>query len=209
MDYTLSVNETRTQVTNRITHQEIVTVKHCKRCQRLLPLKAFHLQLGKHIARCKDCISEQNNRRRQAKTPLEAFLRFVTPLGPNECWLWQGAVSPQGYGKLTYKHKDHRAHRFAHEIFNGPIPSKLVVRHTCHNKLCVNPAHLLIGTDKDNTQDSARDGRLNRKLTAEQVQLFRALYEAGMPIRRIARELSMPYATVRYALQPGTHPYVT
>ncbi|UGO47583.1 HNH endonuclease [Morganella phage vB_MmoP_Lilpapawes] len=35
----------------------------------------------------------------------------------------------------------------------GDIPAGMVVRHTCDNKRCVNPNHLLLGTRKENTHD--------------------------------------------------------
>jgi hypothetical protein len=36
---------------------------------------------------------------------------------------------------------------------------KLVMRHTCDQRLCINPAHLLIGTRMDNIQDMIQRGR--------------------------------------------------
>lgn len=35
----------------------------------------------------------------------------------------------------------------------------LVVRHTCDNRICVNPSHLLLGTNKENTNDMISRGR--------------------------------------------------
>ncbi|AWM31338.1 HNH endonuclease signature motif containing protein [Hymenobacter nivis] len=86
--------------------------------------------------------------------------------GPQgECWLWTAAKGPKGYGhfgvggqrknggRMVY------AHRFAYELANGQIPEGLLVRHSCHNPSCVNPAHLSVGTHTDNMQDMTAAGR--------------------------------------------------
>lgn len=79
---------------------------------------------------------------------------------PNSgCWIWLGYIGPNGYGELRADGRTRRAHRISYEIFNGPIPSGLVVRHRCDNPPCVNPDHLVIGSMKDNTQDMLRRGR--------------------------------------------------
>ncbi len=75
----------------------------------------------------------------------------------SDCVIWKGAKSPSGYGRLS----DNRyAHRAAWEEANGPIPAGMFVCHHCDNPPCVNPAHLFLGTAKDNAQDMARKGRV-------------------------------------------------
>jgi len=53
-------------------------------------------------------------------------------------------------------------HRVAWEIFRGPIPEGKWVLHApheiCGSTQCVNPEHLKLGTAKENTADSIRDG---------------------------------------------------
>lgn len=48
------------------------------------------------------------------------------------------------------------------ELFNGQeMAPELVSRHTCHNRWCVNPKHIIPGTQKENIQDmmdAKRDG---------------------------------------------------
>ena len=87
------------------------------------------------------------------------FWAKVAKPGPDECWLWLGFRSTTGYGQIGLGGKGSRkilAHRYSYELRHGPIPNGLIVRHSCHNSSCVNPAHLLTGTAKDNTQDMLR-----------------------------------------------------
>lgn len=63
--------------------------------------------------------------------------------------------------------------RIVWERANGPIPEGQVMRHLCHNKACVNLAHLAIGTVADNARDSALVGKNSSPLTVEQAAAIR------------------------------------
>lgn len=90
-------------------------------------------------------------------TPEERFWFHVTK-GP-ECWGWSGHTS-KGYGVLTTApHKQEKAHRFSYELHHGPVPRGKQVCHTCDNPPCCNPAHLFVGTQRDNTTDMMEKGR--------------------------------------------------
>jgi hypothetical protein len=51
------------------------------------------------------------------------------------------------------------AHRIAWVMAFGVIENGLYVLHSCDNRPCVNPAHLFLGTQKDNINDMIRKGR--------------------------------------------------
>lgn len=80
------------------------------------------------------------------------------------CWLWTGALSDKGYG--FFKDSDGRqrkAHRWSYEHFKGPIPPGLLVCHTCDVPRCVQPKHLVAGTQKENLAGMLARGRLGRR----------------------------------------------
>jgi hypothetical protein len=110
----------------------------------------------------------------------ERFEEFYIPEPNSGCWLWTGWADKNGYGRLEFEGKRQRAHRIAWEIFKGPVPEGLYVLHRCDVPACVNPEHLFLGTNDDNTADMVEKERQARgerhykaKLTADQVLAIR------------------------------------
>ncbi len=81
----------------------------------------------------------------------------------NDCWICNSHRTCGGYPRIkTAEGKNTRMHRavFIDYFHITNISSKIVVRHECNNKLCINPNHLLPGFSKHNTEDMVRAGSL-------------------------------------------------
>lgn len=72
---------------------------------------------------------------------------------PSGCHEWQGALDKDGYGYVKVDGKLPRVHRVMYEICIGAVPAGMLVRHTCDNRKCCNPEHLILGTIADNNRD--------------------------------------------------------
>lgn len=98
-----------------------------------------------------------------------------------ECWDWSAGTDWDGYGQVRIDGRTQRAHVVSHRVFNGPVEGGLHVMHSCDRPICVNPAHLSLGTNIDNIADRDRKGRKprgmavgNAKLTDDEVRMIRA-----------------------------------
>jgi hypothetical protein len=130
---------------------------------------------------------------------------------PEMCWLWKGGKRPNGYGRISVKNVGVNTHRFSWELHNGPIPYGMVVRHSCDTKLCVNPSHLSIGTQKDNLSDMVSRGRSLQgvrnhasKLTELDVRFIRHWLKGPYFLRDIGRAFgvsTMPIMGIKHRRQ--------
>lgn len=83
------------------------------------------------------------------------------------CWLWRRSryksKSPRhAYGHCWRDGEYDKAHRVVWEMEHFPIPEGFVVIHLCDNGWCVNPDHLVVGTQAANMYDAWRKGHLQK-----------------------------------------------
>jgi hypothetical protein len=82
-------------------------------------------------------------------------VRFWSKVEKTEgCWIWKGGLFINGYGRFYPTGGHHpqnvRAHRYAYQLFNGPIPEGLQIDHLCRNRRCVKPSQMEAVTQKTN-----------------------------------------------------------
>lgn len=138
---------------------------------------------------------------------LERYWSKIARADDTECWVWLGTRNRNGYGVIGFGGRgksDVLAHRVSVSL-SGRNVEGLVVRHTCDNPSCVNPNHLLTGTQGDNARDMAIRERGNtRKLTASEVVAIRRLHLAGESIRQLARDFGVTYGNVGFIVRNKT-----
>jgi hypothetical protein len=138
--------------------------------------------MGKHVA-----ISN--------KTELRRRIEFGSIPEPNSgCWIWLGTTHGP-YGRIVADRKHHRAHRIAAYAFLG-LDLSDAAQHACHrcdNPICVNPAHLYVGSHIENMTDKLRRGRQPRgsdvwraRFSEEEILAMVTLIAAGWTVKEVA-----------------------
>ena len=80
------------------------------------------------------------------------YLDSRSYLAESGCVEWFMSTNQAGYAQIG--EWPYNAHVLAYVLYNGPLSEYDIVRHLCHNKICINPSHLEKGSWKDNWKDS-------------------------------------------------------
>lgn len=136
------------------------------------------------------------------------LLGFWDRTAPSTCIEWQGPLKQDGYGAVSWEGQATTAHRVAYTLAKGLIPDGLQVRHTCDNRRCCNPDHLILGTQRENMADRRErpkkwgwgakgEASGKAKLTNEQVIDIRLRYAMGETAKAIAKDIGMSHSAVQ------------
>lgn len=146
-------------------------------------------------------------------TTKESFLSRVNKT--DTCWLWTGPPHKSGYAYVSVHCVATLVHKYSYTIHKGCIPEGLLVRHTCDTPLCVNPAHLLLGTDQDNTNDCIERGRFpvgsmcgRAKVNEDDVLVIRKRWREGESQSQLAREYGLNSSVVHDMVRYNTWKHV-
>lgn len=132
------------------------------------------------------------------------------------CIEWTGARKHSGYGKITIQGRTRTAPQASWFLAHGEWPSPgAFVLHSCDNRLCVNIAHLRLGTHQENIQDARDRNRWARgerhgvaRLDAERVTEIRRLHDGGLGYKRISKLFGVHEQTVAHVVRRDTWAHV-
>lgn len=136
--------------------------------------------------------------------------RRVDRQGENDCWPWLGATR-NGYGAIKHDRKVLSTHVVVYVAFKGMPPRDRIVTHSCDNKICCNPNHLVLGTFASNVQEMYERRRISAhrgsecpqaKLTEEiVVEIWERKRLTSCGTSRIAREMGIDRGLVKGVLE--------
>lgn len=142
------------------------------------------------------------SKRWSGENAVKVFMSKVEPDLNSGCWLWSGAVQTKGYGTCNLFGLRKATHVSVF-IARGEKRKNWtnVLMHKCDTPLCVNPEHLVFGTQSENIRDMHRRGRSGppppvlrgelgpgAKLTLSQVEAIRQRRSSGEKLNSIAAD---------------------
>jgi hypothetical protein len=184
--------------------QSIKVQRTCRTCGKRFLVFPSNIADGRGIYCSQTCYHGRN----AGKSVEEWFWEHVEKdAPPDECWIWRGKTDRHGYGIFS----TFMAHRVSWELHRGEIPKGLFVCHDCpegDNPACVNPAHLWLGTNAENTADKIAKGRdqylsgatnpASKLTAADVIEIRRLCVESGLTQAEIGAKFGVTSAQVSH-----------
>lgn len=139
---------------------------------------------------------------------------------PDKCQIWVGSKNNEGYPVMTVSlTKEERAevlrafgleckstiivtgHRMAVYVASGAAKAGGATSHLCGNTLCVNPAHVMPGSQSENIRDGIQIGRVNKKGSNNKKWAFEDLVQIVTKI--LSGEMSSREAIRKHKISKG------
>lgn len=148
-------------------------------------------------------MNRPNQRDEQLRLRLEAR-REVDPV--SACWNYQGCITGNGYGHMSFYGRVEYSHRVAAVLYLGhDLRSPRVVMHECDNPRCFNPEHLTVGTQKENMRRAADKGRMGgKKLTPTAAGEIKWLLARGATQRELATRYGVSTTAIGHIYRKQT-----
>ncbi len=129
---------------------------------------------------------------------IDRFWANVNVGDSERCWHWKLSTN-SGYGQVALGGRILKAHKVAWEIHHDMrIPIFRRASHTCGNKLCCNPFHVVvlwIEADADTLTGVRGERHGNAKLTERQVRLVKYRLNT-LTTREIADTMRVSFHTI-------------
>lgn len=160
------------------------------------------------------------HRRLQIELTDDVKRRFwlgVDKRGDNECWNWQRSCR-QGYGALKAGRSIVSCHRLSYVMHYGEPEECMLICHTCDNRLCCNPNHLVAGSPRQNVVDAIDRKRMVAYKGDQHPQarysdeFVRAVWYirqmTGWGASRIEKQLQMKRGSLRKIIERRTYQHL-
>lgn len=118
-----------------------------------------------------------------------------------DCLVWTRCINSDGYPRAGAKGNSNiKLHRKVFELYNNVGLDRLLVRHTCDNRLCLNPKHLISGSNIENVKDRVLRDR-SRGLKINEVLEIKKLYKNKIfNYKELALMYKVSIRTIHYTI---------
>lgn len=194
----------------RVTATKLCSIDECKNPSYVLGLCNMH-----YIRNYRN--KPINEKSWYQLSPKERLNKFIKIDDEKKCWLWVGGKNRKGYGSIHFNGKNRIAHRMSYELYVGEIPCGVLVCHHCDTPSCVNPEHLFLGTDLDNSNDKFSKGRHksspgqsngNSKLTNDEVRCIKKRLKVGTKVSEISKQYHISETNIYYIKKEKTWSHI-